>query len=387
MKHLLPKARRRVGRVTAAAIVGALALAIAATSASAASQLEWSLENAYSSGCSTSGLHCTWLGYMTNPAPGSGTRGTVAPTGAAVGPTVTGAAPSPSLRGANVFYAWSFPYNDGTGESYNGGAATYEFDGGMSFTSPAPPNGHGITITVVDPEVVVDGDGTGSLYAEGLKATGVGTTAPYDRTLPVFDLDFSDAIVQFNPDGSQSVVGIVPSIHEADYAFPANYAAGDGPNRTPNTFGSFALRFNVDADAGPTGPGGPAGPTGASGSDGTNGADGAAGAAGATGAKGDKGDRGTRGRRGKRGKRGPRGFRGKVKVVAKRSQLVRLAKAPFGKKARSVLLKRNGRTIAYGRIKGRTVRLKLPNAASSKLRGGYVLRAVGSSRYAGVRLG
>ena len=65
------------------------------------------------------------------------------------------------------------------------------------------------------------------------------------------------------PDGTRILDGIVPSIATADYVFPG-YAKGAGPDRTPNTFGGFALRLGLapDTASGSQGPAGPARPPG-----------------------------------------------------------------------------------------------------------------------------
>jgi hypothetical protein len=339
MKLPLPKAARL--RAAVATLLGAAALAVGASPALAAGQLDWTFENSYASGCSTTGLHCTWLGYMTNPTPGSGTRGSVSVTAPALGTTVTPTSP----RGANVFNSFAFPLDAAASSAttYTGAAQSLEFDGTINFVSPLPPAGHGITMTIVDPLVELAGDGTGALYASGVKAAGVGTTAPYDRTQPVFDLDASNIVVSTAVDGTQTVSGIVPSINATDYAFPANYVTGAGPDRDPNTFGGFALVLNK-----PEGPAGPAGPVGPA---------------------------------------GPAGPVGKSVTIVRRIQVVRLASAPFGKSARKVRVLKRGKLVARGRVKGRTLRVKLARGATERLRGKCVLRVVGGKRRAVVRLG
>lgn len=82
-------------------------------------------------------------------------------------------------------------------------------------------------------------------------------------------------------------------------------------------------------------------------------------------------------------------LRGKVRKVARHTQVARLERAPFGRSARRVRLNRDGKLVATGRIEGRTLRLTLPKAArvSKRLRGTYVLRVVGGTRHVAVRLG
>jgi hypothetical protein len=350
MKPLLPTARRRGSRALVAAAIGIAALLSSAGAASAAGQLQWTLQNSFSSGCSTSGLDCTWLGYMTNPTPFSGTRGSVSATAPALGTTVTPTSP----RGASVFNSFAYPLDEASssGTTYTGGAQSLEFDGTLNFISPPPPNGHGITMTIEDPLVELAGDGSGTLSASGVKAAGVGNTAPYDRTEPVFDLDLTDILVITEANGTQTVAGIVPSIHETDYAFPSNYPTGSGPDRDPNTFGNFALVLNQpEGPSGPTGPAGPVGPVGPA------------------------------------GPVGPKGEDGKTVRVIRRVQITRLAKAPFGKGARKVRVNKRGKLVGRGTVKGKRLRVTLTKRAGKRIRGKVVLRVVGGKRRAVVRLG
>ncbi|HYJ00114.1 MAG TPA: HtaA domain-containing protein [Thermoleophilaceae bacterium] len=382
-----------------------LTTAAAASSASAAVTLEWTQENAFASGCSGSGVNCTWLGHVTNPAVGPGARGTAT---ASDGATLTGPDGSPvaqvdgtSARGAGQDFTFGYPAVAGAltiGSTAAEWEGELEFDGRVSFVAPAPPAGHGFTITVDDPRVVLNGDGTGFLYATGLHTPGVPGSEPiaYDNSAAVWELDldggvpaggpitdaYPPAAWQLHADGTQSLSGIVPMIETAEHVFPANYTADSGPNRDPNIFGSFAIE--VAAGAGTGGPAGPAGPAGPSG---PVGATGPVGPIGPAGPKGDAGPAGPKGATGSRGKRGPRGFRGKVRKVAKRTQLVRLERAPFGRSARRVRLSRNGKPLASGQIEGRTLRLSLPAATAPKrLSGRYILRVAGGDRRVVVEL-
>jgi hypothetical protein len=270
------RARRSAITVLAAALAP-LAFAASAHAADVASgNLSWAMDNTYESSSppGNANTNRTWLGYLTNPTPFSGARGTATPSDGATGPTVT---PSSTRGPGNVN---TFVYGTATG-SYDpdNGTGDIEVDGKLSFVSPSPSPtaGHGFTITVEDPRIVLEGL-TGKLYASGLKSDGTPDSAPipYDRAQPVFNFDLSGATVTLKADGSRLISGIVPSIATANYVFPANYAAGAGPDRAPNTFGSFALTLKLDTSArtpaagsegpaGPAGPSGPAGPTGAAG--------------------------------------------------------------------------------------------------------------------------
>jgi hypothetical protein len=392
MKDNTPTARGRTLRALLATAAAALVAGLTAASASAAVTLDWTLENAYSSGCSGSGLNCTWLGYVTNPTPFAGARGSVTVgEGTTIarpdGTAVTSVTPT-SARGAGEDYTFSYPADSGFlsgGPTAADWAGTMQFEGSVSFVSPWP-EAHGFTITVDDPRIVLAGDGTGFIHATGLSTPGAAGSdpVPYTDSAAVWELDldggtppvgpaYPAAQWQVHADGTQTLSGIVPKIETAGQTFPGtSYPADSGPNRSPNIFGGFAI--SIAPNSGPEGPTGPTGPIGPGGAIGASGAIGPAGPKGAS---------------GPRGKRGPRGFRGKVRKIARRTQAVKLDRAPFGQTARRVRLTRRGKTVASGRISGRTLRLTLPKAAgaSKRLSGRYVLRAVGGKRRATVRLG
>ena len=267
----------------------------------------------------------------------------------ATGETVTVASP----HGPDEQYTFAYPAASGSLNT-TARTGTMDFEGTVSFASPAPPDGHGFTLTVEDPQIVLDGD-EGELFASG---QGAGTTPTYDRTQPLFTLDLTGASWNLSADGTWTLSGIVPTLAVTGYAFPGNYVGGvSGPDRDPNTFGGFAISVAPD--------GGPEGPAGLEGSAGPIGPAGPVGLTGAVGAVGPKGDKGARGKRGPRGRRGPAG-------KAKKSQVARLATAPFGKAARSVKLTRKGKVVATGTVRGRTLRVTL--RGDRRLRGVYVLR-------------
>lgn len=229
---------------------GAQATPVAVSSAS----LSWSQVAIYSG---SGNVDRTWLGYVTGPSPAQA-NGTVSPIAPATGDTVTNASP----RGAT--YAQTLPVTSGTYDPATG-AGTFQLDGGVDFAG----TGHGFDITVEKPKVVLNGL-SGVLYAEGKRS---GTPATYDASQPLFTLDLSNAEVKLKADGSRVIAGIVPALATLGSAFPGNYAVGAGPERTPNTFGSFSLALR--ATGGDQGPKGDAGAPGANGKDGVNGKDGA----------------------------------------------------------------------------------------------------------------
>jgi hypothetical protein len=258
----------------AALATGATALPTAAQAATVTSgHLDWTQVNDFSF---APGGAMTWLGYSTSGSP-INAQGTASPIAPATGDTVTPA----SARAADAEYSWSFPNATGTYDAADG-TGTIDVEGGLSYLAPPPPAGHGFDISIENPEIVLDGL-SGQLYASG---KGGGDNPTYDDSQPLFDLDLSNAEVTLKADGSRLITGIAPSIATVDTAFPDTYAVGAGPDRSPNTFGTFSLTIKADgADAGPTGPtgptgvAGPVGPAGANGKDGVNGTNGKPGAA------------------------------------------------------------------------------------------------------------
>lgn len=318
--------------------LAALALGLLALPASAATvtsgKLGWSTTKVYDLGQPDRTIDHTWLGYATSVFPLA--NGTATPSAGATGDTITSATASGTVA------TWSFPATGGSYEPANG-TGTIALDGAVTFLSPAPgapPNGgHGFTVSLTDPRVVLDGD-SGKLFATGVTAGARAGDAPlpYGDAQPVFNLDLANATVTLHADGSRTIAGIVPSIATANLVFP-NYAAGAGPERTPNTFGSFSLRVKVAATGAGSGPAGP---------------------------KGEKGDKGDA---------GPRGPQVRVQISV-------LGKAPLadGKGHGVKVLSKDGKKVlATGRVKARTLRVTLASDApkGKRLKGGYKLRIVG----------
>lgn len=349
--------------ITVFVVVGS---AFVAAAASAAVTLDWNTAAVFNSSAPIN-TERTWLGYVTgNVSNGSpaGAGGSVEPSDGASGDTITTSSP----RGASTQYKWSFPAASGS-IAPSTLSGELKFDGIVSFNG----TGHGFTITVEDPRVVLNGNGTGKLYASGTGSSGT----HYDETASVFDLDLNGAAANpsgttpgeiagypaaewsYNWDGSISLDGVVPSITSTSYAFPANYATGAGPNRVPHTFGSFSLTWGPNS--------GPQGATGAAGSTGAAGQDGAAGPTGATGAAGPQGPIGPA---------GPQGPVGKDASVT----TVTLRKAVFGKRARLVARVMKGKSfVGYARVTGRRLRV---THVTSTLRGTYTLREIGGAKRA-----
>jgi hypothetical protein len=317
-----------------AALVAVAAVAVPASASAAtvtAGHLDWTQTAVYNSGTPQR----TWLGYVTGD-PGVGLAGgSATPTAPATGPTVDTASP----RGTTSTYTTVFPTTSGTYDP-NTGVGTIDVDGGLTYTSPV----HMFTITVTKPQIVLNGN-SGQLFASG---AGGGDTPTYDRTKPLFNLDLTNATVTLKADGSRVLSGIVPSIATSKWAFPSPYLAGSGPDRDPNTFGSFSLAISIN----PADVTGPAGATGAAGANGLNGLAGPA---------------------------GPTATIRTVKAI--------LAKAPFrGAATRKVsVLNAKGKTIAGGTVKGRVLKVTLAKAVTS-LSGTVRLKVTGSKSTATVKI-
>lgn len=295
--------------------VGAAALPAAAQAGTVKSgALSWTQYNVYDTG-QPAGTDRTWLGYVTSTLPPSA-LGSATPIAPATGDTVT---PS-STRGTGTTApnTTTFPATSGTYDATDG-TGTIELDGALEYTSAA----HGFDITIEKPKLVLDGF-SGKLYASG---KGGGSNPTYDRSTVLFNLNLTNATVALKADGSRVISGIVPSLATLNAAFPGNYAVGSGPDRTPNTFGSFSLTVK------------------------TNGGD--------TGAKGDTGAAGKDGAAGANGKDGATATIRTVKAV--------LAKAPYtGSATRKVTVySTTNKKLATGTIKGRVLKVTLADKVTS----------------------
>lgn len=346
--------RRAPSRVAMAAVAAAFAvvtlLAVGPAKAGAVVQLEWTQTKIYNS-AAPAGTDRTWLGYIsraaTPPAPPiSAPDGAATPSDGLVGPTVN----SSSTAGED--YTWTF---DATAGSLNATtlAGELEFAGKLSYTS----DNHGILISIANPRVVLNGDGTGQLFATGDRST----SATYDESLAVFNLNLANATCTLNWDGSLTLGNIVPSIAASGHVFPSGaqgYPEGAGPDRTPNTFGSFSIKGATCAPL--TGPQGPAGNDGANGNDGAQGPQGPAGAAGPA---------------------GPAGPAGKDATV----KTIRLKKAIFGSKRVVAKVSKGKKLVGYAEVKGKSAKVTYIGAT---LKGTYTLQELtGKKRKKKVKLG
>ncbi len=224
---------RTLRRRAAAFLIAGAALGVGAPPTAAApvegGSLAWHTVNDFGPSART------WFGYVTNPSPAGGANGTVTPVAPVFGPTLTGASP----RGAAV--RWGMPAVAGGDYDPATRTGTIEFDGELRYASTL----HGFDYSLVDPQVVLDGANS-KLYANGVKVEGT-TSGTFDRSQPVFNLDLSAATFT-----DTQITGIAPSIATAAWGFPATYPVGAGPDRNPNTFGSFTVTFGATLSATPT---------------------------------------------------------------------------------------------------------------------------------------
>lgn len=335
-------------------VVVALAT-VGATSASAAVTLDWTQPNVFET--PVPGTDRTWLGYVTNSANNAGppSLGSQVASDGATGPDVTTA----SARGANALYTVAFPAASG---SLIEAASPTDVEGEFTFSGKITWVTHSTPITFTNPRIVLNGDGTGALYA-----TGTNDATPYDETTgPVFDLDldgqapdagapasspgtqagFAPAVWKLNFDGTRSISGIVPKIATpnttAAAIFGASYAAGVGPDRLPHRFGGFAISISPN--------------TGPAGSNGTNGAQGA---------------------QGPIGPAGPAGKDAKVKTIT-------LKKAVFGKNAKLLAkVTKKGKFVGYAEVNGRKATVTYITAT---LEGTHKLSMIGKKKKRTVRV-
>lgn len=226
---------RRTVVVALAALMGlASSTARAAPQPVTGGELRWSQANVYETGA-PAGTNRTWMGYVTSIGPPF-TNGTVYATSPATGQTVTPASP----RGAERIYPYSFPVAAGGTYDPDTGSGSIELAGTVTFTSSV----HGFTITLSNPKVELTAS-SAQLFASGQGAPRDGDPKPYDRSQPVYDVELAGASSQTSPTG-RTLDGMTPAIATPGLVWDAeSYPKGAGPERTPNTFGSFALSIRT----------------------------------------------------------------------------------------------------------------------------------------------
>ena len=226
--------------VLAAALTLATATAVAAPQPVTHGELRWTQANVYETGA-PAGTNRTWMGYVTSVGPPF-TNGTVSATSPATGQSVSPASP----RGADRLYPFVFPAASGGTYDPATGEGRIEFAGTVTFTSSS----HGFTITLSNPLVELTG-GSARLFASGQGTPRDGSPKPYGRGEPVFELGLGGATTRSSATG-RTTEGAAPAIATPGLVWDeGSYPKGAGPDRTPNTFGSFSLEVRTGGDATP----------------------------------------------------------------------------------------------------------------------------------------
>lgn len=291
--------------------------------------LTWSQVNVYDTRAPAD-TDRTWLGYTTQFAAGSAA-------------TSEGATGSAGLADRGRTVPFVFPRATGGWDPATR-SGTVDLAGVLRFRSDA----HGFDITVERPRVVLAGS-RGQLFASGLGETS-GGPKPYDRTQPLFDLDLGSADVATAADGTVTVTGAVPALAVGDRVFGPSYPAGAGPERTPNTFGAFALRLTTTPGEAPppaTDPGTVTTPTTTSGSG---------------------GDR-----------------KGRARTSPMRRLVLR--RPPFStRRTLKVTVTARGRVIARGTLRGRVLRYRATTGTAKLRKGTFKIRVAGTRLQRTIRL-
>ncbi len=347
-------------RLALSAVVALVSFAGLSVSASAAPvSLTWSQYKVYDSPYVVANTCRTWLGYVA--------RAGVGPqyaNGSAYGPDGNGG--TLTVDGTNPFdcntaYDWKFEATSGSMNTATQ-AGSFTFAGTYTFDSPAPPSGHGFHIEITNPKIVLAGDGTGEIRASGINNADAAYTTYSD--VKIFDLSLTGAVCTVNWNGTTTLSNIAPSVAAANF-FTSAYAIGSGPNRAPNTFGTFSLENFPCASKGTKGD------TGATGETGGTGATGPAGGTGADGAKGDKGDPGEPG---PVGPAGPAGKDASTKTFVIKKSVFKTNKRVIAK------VTRNKKFVGYAVVTGKRVKVTY---ITDKIKGTYKLTPV-SSKYKAV---
>lgn len=222
----------RTVRLALVSVFATAALAFIASSAGAAVKLEWTQKKVYEAQPvppPPQVVNRTWLGYLTRTGSPAVPDGTVSPAGVATGPTVDGAS------AVSTDYTWGFPAEDGTDDTF-ALSGTTQFEGTLNMVGP----NHGINISLQDPVLTLAGDGTGTLTFSGTNSSSEALSGP------LFDLDLTESTLTPGDAGAYTIGNIIPSIASIQ-AFGAAYPVGSGPDRDPNTFGSFSVTVTPPA--------------------------------------------------------------------------------------------------------------------------------------------
>ena len=185
--------------------------------------LSWAQTNVYVPG-TTPPIQKTFAGYVA-----ALSKGTVTPLAGATGQTITGT----SAAGVTSVYTQTFKGTKGKVDAKKL-KGTVTLKGIVEFKTTQ------FATTVENPKLVLKGK-TAQIVASGKTSN---AAAPTYANKTLLNLDLSKAKIT-KKKTKLTVTGAVPSVATADLAFPASYAVGAGPERTPNTFGSFSFTVSL----------------------------------------------------------------------------------------------------------------------------------------------
>lgn len=234
----------------AAATLAALpSTALAAPVPIEGGSLDWAQVNVYNAAPER-----TFLGHTTNPglAQQGRSNGTALTSGGATtfapdGTETDGARPE-SARGVGQAFTFRFPAAGGT---FDRAAHTLDLTstGTLTYAQypalPTPP----APIAVGALRLTLTGT-TGAIYAATSGPAGAGDT-PGD---PLFTLNAAQAQITPLAGGRYVISGLVPTLAKANiFGTAQQYAPGtSGPDRTPNTWGTFSVTVDTEKAAAPT---------------------------------------------------------------------------------------------------------------------------------------
>lgn len=306
----------------AALVLGALAVPASASTV-VGGGFDWTLANYYTRPADDTLGQRTWLGFVTATVSGGGppSSGTAtASSGATItdrnGAIVSEVNPSSPVSVDDV-YTFTIPATGGTYDEYTG-VGSVQLGGTLTF-AVLPGLGF-LPRTIVNPTLALDGN-SGALVSSG--------QIDRDAYGPanIFTFDLQSSLVTLKTDGSRVISAIARTSHHADFFGTRTYF----PSRGTESF-AFRLKLKPDEVRGP---------------------------------KGDKGDRGDKGDAGAPGKT----------VVLQTSLLRRAAFRDRGKRHAIELLTTKGKkVVARGAVRARTIRVRLAEGQTKRLRGVYLLK-------------
>jgi hypothetical protein len=315
---------RSFARRTRVPALAALALGALAVPASASTVVgggfDWQMANYYTRPADDTLGQRTWLGFVTATVSGGGppSQGTATASGGATITDRNGAVVSEINTSTPVSatdpYTFALPATGGTYDEYSG-VGNVQLGGTLTF-SVLPGLGF-LPRTIVNPTLTLDG------FTGALVSSGQIDRAAYGPS-NIFTFDLQSSLVTLKADGSRTISALARTSHNTDFFGTRTYF----PSRGTETF-AFRLKLKPDEVRGPQGPAGPS---------------------------------------------GPEGKPGKT-VVLQTSVLRRAPFADRGKRHKIELLTTKGKkVVARGAVRARTIRVRLAEGVTKRLRGVYLLK-------------